>query len=136
MSVDSAVHGTREEFAETGGLDVGGCQCEFVGIGSVAREIIVIGGDGREVGNGEDRGGALGHVGNTRGCNGDIACGARSDIRRGSLSLTAESPAGSRPGHPGRTHVVLKDRREIQGLRKSRSAAHRCDLHADRSRRS
>ena len=54
LGIQVTVHGVGEEFAERGGLDVGRCQCEFVGIGSVAREIMVIGGDAREVGNGED----------------------------------------------------------------------------------
>ena len=135
LGVDGAVHGAREEFAEGGSLDVGGCQRKFVGIGSFTREIVVIGGNAREVGDGNGRGGAFGRVGKARCRNGDITYGDRSDIRRHGFPLTAESPAGSGPCHAGRANVVLKVRSEIQGLRKSRSAADRCDLHADRSHR-
>src|SRR6267378_1522157 len=134
LGVDSAVHGAREELAEGGGLDVGSCQRKFVHVGAVAREIVVIGGDAREVGYGEDRRGALGRVGNARRCDRDVAGSTWSGVCRGGAPLTAESPAGSRPCHTGRADVVLKNRRKIQGLRESRSTAHRCDRHADRSR--
>src|SRR6266481_4033113 len=134
LGVDGAIHAAREELAEGGSLDAGSCQREFVRVSAVAREIVVIGGDAREVGYGERGGCALGRVGNARRRYGDIAHSVWSDERRGGVPLTAESPAGSRPCHASRADVVLKVRRKIQGLRKSRSTAHRCDRHADRSR--
>jgi len=110
LGVDGAVHAAREELAEGGGLDAGSCQRKFVHVGAVAREIVVIGGDAREVGYGEDRGCTLGRVGNARRRYGDIAYNVWSDERRGGVRLTAESPAGSRPCHTGRADVVLQGR--------------------------
>src|SRR5260370_22492295 len=116
LGVDGAVHAAREELAEGGGLDAGSCQREFVHVSAVAREIVVIGGDAREVGYGEDRGCTLGRVGNARRRYGDIAHNVWRDERPAGFSLTSESPPGSRPCHTVPAAVSFQPRPQTQAL--------------------
>src|SRR5260370_8405784 len=73
LSVDSAVDGTRKEFAKGGGLDVGSRQREFVGIGSVAQEIVVVGGDASEIGYADSGGSPFARIGKPHPCHRDTA---------------------------------------------------------------
>src|SRR5260370_20489241 len=94
LSVDSAVDGTRKEFAKGGGLDVGSRQREFVGIGSVAQEIVVVGGDASEIGYADSGGSAFWRIGKTGRCDGDTAGSVCSHGCWPGFFLAAQGPPG------------------------------------------
>ena len=69
LGIDGAVGRAREELAERGGCDDGTGEREFVRVGAVAREVVVISEDSSEIRNGDEERGRNSRVRDT--CGGD-----------------------------------------------------------------
>src|SRR5215469_433074 len=129
LGIDGAVGRAREELAERGGCDDGTGEREFVRVGAVAREVVVISEDSNEIRNGDEERGRNSRVGDT--CGGDCinASDGWSSVRCYRTRRRDAECAASRPGTTGAAsgpvHAagVIRRSGEGQGLCNSERSA-------------